>query len=499
MKIFSRTSLPKLNCMRNALAASVLLSLALSLGATVTGCSRSVTSSSQGGKQKYHCPMHPTYITDRPGDCPICNMKLVPIKGGEAGSKTELVKEEDWIARVRPGQFYCPMEAEHVQDSPGECPICHMDLVEKKRIPVDDGRGDAEGHVHAADEKAGGVPGRVSVALSPERRQMIGLTLATVQMRSVSREVRATALVEHDETKYARVAPRFSGWVRQLHVNSTGAPVRKGQPLFTVYSPELFSAQNEYLVAWRGLQQARDGGSAARRESAEALLEAARLRLTLLQVGEDEIRELERRSKPGLDLLLRAPFSGHVISRNTAEGAAFQAGESLYEISDLSRVWLKVFVFEYELPSILAGQDAVIEFPYLSKSMRGEVAFVYPHIDPQTRAAQIRIELDNPGHIVRPGMWANVRILVDAGKRLTVPASAVINTGRRHVSFVDSGDAHLEPRDVTVGIRTDDYYEVLSGLSEGEQVVTRALFLVDSESQLKAAIAGMGAAGGHEH
>jgi Cu(I)/Ag(I) efflux system membrane fusion protein len=220
----------------------------------------------------------------------------------------------------------------------------------------------------------------------------------------------------------------------------------------------------------------------------------------LYQIGDEEIRQLEQRGKPSAELPFRAPFSGHVIVKNAVEGTAFQAGESLYEIADLHLVWLKAYVYEFEMPLMSVGQDAVINFPYLNnKSFDGKVTFVYPHIEPQTRRGQVRLELGNPEHLLRPGMWANVEIKADVGGRLTVPASGIINTGQRYVAFVEGADQHLEPREVKVGMKTDDYYEVISGLNEGEQVVSRALFLVDSESQLKAAIAGMGAAGGHQH
>jgi RND family efflux transporter MFP subunit len=481
--------------MRVKLVTVILLSVAIAVGITITGCSKSETTAGQSGKQKYHCPMHPTYVSDRPGDCPICNMKLVPIKDDKQASKKPVAAKEDGkIAQVKPGQFYCPMGAEHIQDAPGDCPICGMKLVEKKEAPAQS----HEGHEAAAAQVL--VPGRISIALSPEKRQLIGLTLAKVEKRNLGRIVRTTALVEHDETKYAKIAPRFAGWVRQLHVNYTGAPVEKGQPLFTVYSPELFSAENEYLVAWRGAQQMQPGASAIQKDSADSLLESARLRLALLQIGDEEIRDLEKRGKPSAELLFRAPFSGHVIVKTAVEGGAFDAGMSLYEIADLSNVWLRAYVFEREMPLISVGQDAVINFPYLeNKSIVGKVSFIYPHIEPQTRRGQIRLDLDNPGHLLRPDMWANVEVKVNTGERLAVPASAVINTGQRYVAFVEGADQHLEPRDVRIGMKTDDYYEVVSGLNEGEQVVSRALFLVDSESQLKAAIAGMGAAGGHQH
>jgi RND family efflux transporter MFP subunit len=471
----------------------LLAALTIALGAGLLGCSKSGPGTAQSGKQKYHCPMHPTYVSDRQGDCPICNMKLVPIKDQAAPPKAMVAAPDDETAHIQVGQLYCPMHVNVVSNAPGRCPECNMKLIEKEPDP-------APGHAgHQAGGGAAAVPGRVSLVLSPEKRQLIGLTLATVEKRDLSRVVRTTALVEHDETKYAKISPRFAGWVRQLHVNYTGAHVHKGQPLFTVFSPELFSTENEYLVAWRAARQLTNGTSSLQNESSEALLESARLRLALFQIGDEEIRELERRGKPSADLLIRAPFSGHVLVKNAVEGAAFQAGDSLYEIADLSQVWLRAYVFEFDMHLMAVGQEATINFPYLNNtSIVGKVSFIYPHIDPQTRRGQVRLELDNPDHLMRPDMWANVEIHTDTRERLAVPASAVINTGQRYVAFVQGADQHLEPREVKVGMKNDDYYEVLDGLKEAEQVVSRALFLVDSESQLKAAIAGM-TGGGHSH
>jgi RND family efflux transporter MFP subunit len=475
-----------------SLALAILLAAALPL---LTGCGKSGSpASQQAEKQKYHCPMHPTYVSDRPGDCPICNMKLVPIKDQAAAKPTPAAPDPE-TAHIKEGQFYCPMHPNIVSNAPGLCPECNMKLVEKKATPAA-----AAQDAHPTEGGGATVPGRISISLSPEKRQLIGLALAKVERRDLSRNIRTAALVEHDETRYTRIAPRFAGWIQKLHVDFTGAPVEKGQPLFTVYSPELFSAENEYLIAWRAARAVREDAPQNQKDPAAALQEAARLRLSLFEIGDQEIRELEQRGKASAELLFRAPFSGHVIVKNAVEGKAFSAGETLFEISDLSHVWLRAYVFEFDMPLIAQGQAAVIHFPYLNNvSFNGKVTFIYPHIDPQTRRGEIRLELDNPHHLIRPDMWANVEIKVEAGERLAVPASAVINTGQRFVAFVEAADHHLEPREVRVGLMTEDYYEVLEGLRESEEVVSRALFLVDSESQLKAAIAGMTSSGGHQH
>lgn len=444
-------------------------------------------------KQRYHCPMHPTFIKDKPGDCGICGMKLVPIKGDKVAAKPAAPVPEDKFPQVKVGQYYCPMGAEHVQEEPGKCPKCGMNLVEKKAAP-------AGPESHTTSTSGAPVPGRISISLSADKRQMIGLTLSKVEKRELTRNVRTTAVVMHDETRYARIAPRFGGWVRKLHVNFTGAPVAKGQPLFTVYSPELFSTENEYLIAWRGLQQLKADASREQRSTATNLLGSARRRLELWEIGDDEIRALEERGTATDEMLFRSPIAGHVFAKTAVEGKSFMAGESLYEVADLSRLWLDAWVFESDLPLMKLGLQATVTFPYLgNKSFTAPLTFLYPHIDPQTRRGRVRLELDNPEHLLRPDMWASVAIQVPLGEKLLIPTSAVIDTGLRFVAFVDGEDEHLQPRELKVGFKTDDEYEVLSGVKAGEKVVSRALFLVDSESQLKAAIAGMGEAGGHKH
>ncbi len=415
----------------------------------LTGCSRSpdahnhaagpapAATEAPAAGPKYHCPMHPTYVSDRPGDCPICGMSLVPIKSA-----------------AQP----------------------------------------AGGHGHAA------VSGRSAIELTADKRQLIGLTTVKVERRELAQTVRAVAVVEHDETLYSRIAPRFGGWVRKLHVAYTGAEVTKGDPLLTVYSPEVYAAESDYLVAWRALRQLEADAPAARRTAAQALLDAVRVRLALWEIGDDALQAIESHDAPNAEFVLRAPRDGHVLAKSVVEGKAFMAGETLYEIADLSHLWLQARVAESDLALIAVGQDATVSFANSALPLfSAPVTFIDPHLDPQTRRGTVRLETDNPGHQIHPEMWADVEIEIPLGTKLVVPAAAVIDTGKRQIAFVAAGNDRLEPRVVKLGARTSEFFEVRDGLAEGEQVVSRALFLVDSESQLQAAIAGMGAAGEHKH
>lgn len=471
--------------MRNGFSLHLILASCIILIFALPGCGRTdapkpgAVSGVKSKKQLYHCPMHPTYISERPGDCPICNMKLVPITDDTQQDTKSSAPSAD---SVKTGQFYCPMHPEVVRGKPGVCPKCNMDLVEKK----------------ASDpsNEPSGATGRVSIMLSPEKRQKIGLKTEKAAKRDLSAVVRSTALVEHDETRFARISPRFNGWIRSLKVNFTGAPVKKGEPLFVAYSPALLISEREYLLVLSNYENLKNDPDEDQRKSAKHLLESAKKKLVLLELGDEEIKSLEKNRTPSDEMLFRAPFSGHVTGKSAVEGKAFAAGETLFEIADLSHLWVRGAVFEYEMPLIKVGQEAVVNFPYLQKSFPSKITFIYPHIDPRTRRGEIRLELDNPGHLLRPNMWANAEIRIPLGEKLALPSGAVIDTGKRFIAFVDAGNGHIEPRELKVGAKTDEYYEILEGVAEGENVVTRALFLVDSESQLKSAIAGMGT--GHE-
>jgi Cu(I)/Ag(I) efflux system membrane fusion protein len=346
--------------------------------------------------------------------------------------------------------------------------------------------------------QSGGVAGRAIIAVPPEKQQMIGVRFVEVRTQELARVIRTTAVVAHDETRQVKISPRFAGWVRKLYVNYTGQHVEKGAPLLTVYSPELLAAESEYLLAHQRHEKLKASPSDAQLDAARLLAESARRRLALWEIGDEEIAELEKSGKPRDEVLLRSPASGHVLTRDATEGKGFMAGETLYTIEDLSRVWLRTTIYESDFPRVKVGLKARVKFPALTTmAWESEVTFIDPHIDPATRRGEVRLELDNPAHRFRPDMWAEVEIELPLGEVLTVPASAVIDTGKRTLAFVKGKDNHFEPREVTIGARLDDLWEVESGLAAGDQVVERALFLIDSESQLKAAIAGM--SGGHKH
>ncbi len=403
---------------RQALILGVLLALLL-LAAACSGAGE------PGPTVKYHCPMHPTMVADRPGDCPICGMRMVPI--------------------------------------------------DKKRMEHEAGR----------DR----IPGQSTVQLSGRRQQLIGVKTSPVERAPFRRVIRAVGRVTYDETRLKHVHAKISGYVEKLQANATGELVREGQPLLEIYSPELLASQQEYLVALRA--RARTAGSSlpSVAASGEELLASARRRLELFDVPEEQIRALEAGGEAPRTVSLAAPISGYVIERKVTQGDRIDPHDRLLSLADLSHVWVMAAVYEYELPFVQEGQHARVELAYSGKTFEGRVARIYPVLDAQTRAAQVRLELPNPELLLKPEMFAEVRLEADLGERLALPETAVIESGERSIVFVEEGEGFFEPREVAIGLRLEGLYEVVRGVTEGERVLTSGNFLVDSESKLRAALA----------
>ncbi|HEX9181053.1 MAG TPA: efflux RND transporter periplasmic adaptor subunit [Burkholderiales bacterium] len=334
------------------------------------------------------------------------------------------------------------------------------------------------------------------VKINPERIQKLGVRTEPAAVREITRTLRAVGILEVDERRIFTVAPRFEGWIQVLHVNATGQPVARGQPLLDVYSPELTSAQREYAVARRGLEAAKEGTPEAR-EGMRRLAESTLERLRNWEVPEDEIKQLEKDAGGRQVLTLRAPGSGVVLDKPALKGMRFMPGEMLFRIADLSNLWLQGEVFEQDLALVKPGLQARIRVnAYPDRTFDGRVTFVYPTVNPDTRTGRVRIELPNPGGVLKPSMYATVEFAAAAKKALAVPDSALLDTGTRKLVLVERAPGRFEPRQVKTGLKGDQYVEILDGIGEGESVVVSANFLIDAESNLKAALGGFGATGG---
>lgn len=330
------------------------------------------------------------------------------------------------------------------------------------------------------------------VTLSPREQARIGVTFAPVLRSPMERSVRTVAQVTYDETRVKTVSPLIDGWVDQLFVNFTGQVVRPADPLFSIYSPMVVTAQQELLLAKRLVNDLAVGTSDARR-SARDLLDSARRRLKYWGVPQEEVDRLEKTGEVRRTITLRSPYAGVVVEKSVLGGQRIMAGEVAYKIADLSRVWLEGEVFERDLPAVRLGQSVTAEFTALPGVTReGRVRYVYPTINPETRTARIRVELRNPGLQLKPGMYATIRFAGPTDSVLNVPRSAVLATGERNLVFVRAPDGRFTPHLVTLGTASEERVEILRGLALGDTVVASGTFLVDAESNLGSLLGGMG-------
>jgi Cu(I)/Ag(I) efflux system membrane fusion protein len=352
-----------------------------------------------------------------------------------------------------------------------------MGLADTSPVPKKDSMGMDYVAVYQGDEEDSRV-----ISLSVERVQKLGVRSEAAQLRVLKKSLRAVGRIEVDERHTYTVAPKFEGWVEKLHVNSTGQFVKRGEALFDVYSPELVSAQREYALARHGEAALSEAGSDARvsmKQLADASL--SRLKNWDMAVSEQRVQTF------------LAPVSGVVLEKKAVQGMRFQAGDALYQIADLSTVWLIADVPVQDIGQVFIGTQAEVRSEsYPDKSFSGKVSFIYPTLNAATRTATVRVELTNPQGLLKPAMFASVSMDSVAGRAvLTVPVSAVIDSGKRQVVLVRLSEGRFEPRIIEAGARSDDYIEVLAGVADGEQVVTSANFLIDAESNLKAALSGM--------
>ncbi len=378
----------------------------------------------------YQDPMHPGYKSDKPGVAPDCGMPLVPVYASEAGSSST-------PAAQRPAVDRGPVE------------------------------------------------------ISPAQERLIGVTTARAEYRPLEKTIRTVARVDIDETRIAHVHTRISGWIQKVFVDYTWQHVNRGDPLFTIYSPELLATEQEYLLALKGKSSLGASPIQEVAAGADSLLEAARRRLSLWDVSEDQINELEKTGQAKRELVLYSPIAGHVTERKAFPNQYVTPDLDLYTVVDHSSVWVYADIYESEIGFVQVGQDATLTFDaYPGAVFSGKVSYLWPHLDMQTRTLKVRMDFLNPDLKLKPEMYAHLELNIPLGRRLVVPDSAVFDSGTRQLVFVEKGRGLYEPRDVKLGVRTDGYVEVLHGVNARETVASSATFLIDSESQLRAALAG---------
>jgi len=381
-------------------------------------------------------------------------------------------------AAQAPVLYTCAMHPFIIKDKPGTCPICGMQLIKK-----------VEGAQATAEEQK--MLGHVS--LSPTQAVMANVATVAVDFVPLAKEINATGIVQYDQAKQAKVTAWVAGRIDKLNVNTVGAYVSKGRAVAELYSPDLVAAQQEYLLARKSREQFQKSSIQAISQGGEGLVASARQRLKLMGVRDEQIAGLEKAGQPNIKLPIYTPLSGIVIEKLVVEGQYVNMGDALFSIADLSNVWVEVEVYENEFSFVKMGQRVeIVSQSYPGRTFSGRVSFIYPFLDPKTRTVKVRVELGNPGLKLKPDMFVNALIKAPLGNTLAVPASAVMDTGKRQVVWVETQPGMFEPRDVQVGARSGDKVQIMSGLNRGDKIAVSGGYLIDSESQLG------GGGGGHQ-
>ncbi len=400
------------------------------------------------GKDIYYCPMHKTYHSDKPGNCPICSMKLVKLEKGDAPSAPEATMKMP----SAPSPASAPTSPQNPQDN--------------------------------------------GIFIPPEKQQLIGMRSVTAEMGTLTKDIRIVGKVSYDETRLTHIHSKVSGYIEEVFADSVGKPVHAGEPLFTIYSPDLVATEQDYLLALRSRDLLRASTVASAAQGSANLIDAARERLRLWDVTDQEIQSLEKEGKVKRAIAVNSPITGVVMDRAAYHHGTFvDPTKDLFTIVDLSRVWVLGELYETDLPLVRTGQAAEIELPYSGggRKIRGRVDFIYPFLDPKSRTVQVRMEFPNPNLSLKPEMFTNITMSASIGRQVLIPQDALMDTGAEQYVFIDKGNGYVEPRKVKASTEAGEKVGIQEGLKPGERVVTGANFVVDSESRLKGALAGMGA------
>lgn len=476
------------------LAVLIALGLGLAYQQGLLGRKAPKEITAQAKAQKYTCGMHPWIIKDKPGDCPICGMTLTLVEDmpqAAPTAKAAAAKQED--------DFFSDM----VDKSQRKLLFYRnpMNPMVTSPVPKKDEMGMDYVAVYEDEVKAeqGTVEGRVPVRLSEEALKVSGVLTVAAIREPIKRTVRTVGIVTPDETRIRHVHTKVDGWVETLHVNFRGQLVEKGAPILSLYSPTLLASQEEYLRARETAQKFAASHDEGLQRLGQQIFDASKKRLELFDVPESFIKELDRTGKTRRVVTFNAPVAGFVTAKDIFEGQQISPGLELFNITDLSRVWIEADLYEYEAQTVAIGQEAVLSLPYdVGVVLTGRVAYVNPFLTPESRTLKVRFEFANPGYTLKPAMYADVTLALAVSEGVVVPDSAIMDTGLRKLVFVETAPDTFTPREVRVGVRGEGKAQILSGVTEGEPVVVKANFLIDSESRLRGALASQaGEHGGH--
>jgi RND family efflux transporter MFP subunit len=442
---------------KNIITAIIFLIIGLGIGWFIFNSKTTIDTKSERKILYYRNPMDPTQTSPTPKKAPD-GMDYVPVYSNE-----ETKSGEKKIAYYKD-----PMHPWYTSNKPGIAPDCGMELV-----PVYEGESDVQG-----------------IKIDPVVVQNIGVRVETAKKQKLQKIIRTTAKIDYDERKVTTVTTKIMGWVEKLYVDYTGQYVKKGQPLFEIYSPELVSTQEEYLQAIRYLKKVSQGSKEVL-DGAQELVNSAKRRLFYWDISEKDINEIEKNNSPKKTLTIYSPVNGIVVEKMVYQGQQVMAGMDLYKIADLSVVWAMADIYQMDLPWIKLGQNVDLELSYLpGKEFQGKVTYIYPFLNEETKTVKIRTEVRNTSNYeFKPGMFATVKFVSPVSiNAIVVPSQAIIRSGERNIAVISLGGGYFDPREVKLGVESEGLVQVIEGIREGENIVVSSQFLIDSESNLKAAI-----------
>jgi multidrug efflux pump subunit AcrA (membrane-fusion protein) len=463
-----------------AVTAAILLAVGITFSGRLSAifqhqhsASQTTTAGSQRKVLYWYDAMNPQHHYDKPGKA-LDGMDLVPQYAEDTTQSASTRSASPPRGERKILYWYDPMHPAYKADKPGIAPDCGMQLVPQ----------------YADDETVKMPAGTVKIA--PDKQQMIGVRTTTVERQSLVRSVRTTGQLTSDETKLAHVHVKINGFIDKVYVDYVGQLVKKGQPLFTVYSPDLVATQEEYLIAKRGAKDLGTSQFPEVSQGSQSLLRSTRERLKLWDISDEQIKKLDETGEVTKTLTFYSPVSGFVTDRKAFPQTAVTPDMDLYSISDLSTIWVNADVYEYEVPFVTVGQTADMQLSYYAgKTYTGKITYIYPTVDPVSRTVKVRIEFPNRHFELKPQMFANVQLKINYGKQIVVPQEAVMDSGDKQYVFVVHEGGVFEPRVIQMGAKLEGKVVVLSGLNAGETIVTSGNFLIDSESRLKSAMSGM--------